>query len=112
MSDVVQRVCDALEFGWGMQPILWRSGGGHGVHLMLLWEDKQDAYSVRAMLTQALVACGLADGNGGVANDECEIFPKQSSVPLGGYGNQFILPGTRASTPLALGVLAEEDVLW
>lgn len=86
----------------GMEPILFRSGGGKGVHLYLLWDAPQDAYSVRVMLIEALSVAGLKSGAKGLVQGEVEIFPKQDSVAADGFGNQFILPGSRASTPLEL----------
>jgi hypothetical protein len=106
MSAKVSAVVDALEM-IGMQPILFRSGGGKGVHLYLLWDSPQDAYSVRMMLIEALSVAGLKSGAKGLVHGEVEIFPKQDSVAADGYGNQFILPGSRASTPLDLR--QEED---
>lgn len=101
MSAVVARVYDALT-GAGLQPILFRSGGGRGVHLYLLWDDPQDAYSVRQFLRGVLESVGLRDGAGGVDANRVEIFPKQNEVGVGKFGNQFILPGSRASVPLAV----------
>lgn len=112
MSAVVQRVADALEMAHGLEPILFRSGGGRGVHLYLLWDEPQDAYSVRQLLKGVLVSCGLKDGAGGVDASRVEIFPKQNEVKPDGFGNQFILPGSRASAPLSWGKYdwEEEDL--
>ena len=78
----------------------YRSRGGKGIHLYLYWGEPQDAYSVRALLTDILHQCGLANGTKGVARGQVEIFPKQDSVPEDGYGNMFILPLAGASVPL------------
>jgi hypothetical protein len=59
MSLVVGRVVDALVLAWGCEPVLFRSSGGAGVHLYLLWEAAQDARSVRAWLGGA-GGCRLA----------------------------------------------------
>ncbi len=106
MSEVVISVVDALSLGYGMQPVLWRSSGGRGVHLYLLWDEPQDAYSVRTMLGSVLRACGLASGTKGVAAGEVEVFPKQNEVPADGFGNQVILPLAGKSVPLEI----EEDL--
>lgn len=74
-------------YGW-----LWRSSGGNGIHIFILWEQPQDAYSVRQALLSVLADCVLVSGTGGVAKGEVEIFPKQDSVPLDGSGSMFILP--------------------
>lgn len=102
MSEVVMSVVDALDMAWGMSPILFRSGGGRGVHLYLLWDAPQDAYSVRMLLRDVLASVGLKPGAKGVSHGEVEVFPKQDEVSLTGYGNQFILPLSRASLPLVL----------
>ena len=78
----------------------WRSGGGNGIHLILLWDEPQDAYSVRQELLDALADCGFRNGTAGVARGEVEIFPKQDSVAEGKFGNQFFLPLGGKSEPL------------
>ena len=82
--------------------IPFRSSGGRGIHLYFLWNDDQDAYSVRKVLADALADCGYKNGTGGVAKGEIEIFPKQDSVPDDGNGSQFILPLTGKSEPIDL----------
>ncbi len=101
MSEVVGRVTLHLQ-ALGMHPILFRSSGGAGVHLYLMWDDAQDAYSVRCFLADALEACGLRSGTKGVVAGEVEVFPRQNEVPEGGYGNQAILPLAGKSEPLLL----------
>lgn len=91
MLDTAQTVAFALEQE-GHTPLLWRSSGGMGIHLYLLWDEPQDAYSVRAMLVDTLALFGLKNGDGGVAAGEVEVFPKQNEVPANGFGNMFILP--------------------
>lgn len=91
MLDVARTVAFVLEQE-GHTPILFRSSGGNGIHLYLLWDEPQDAYSVRTMLNGVLEALGYRSGTGGVAAKEIEVFPKQSEVPVGGFGSMFILP--------------------
>ena len=83
----------------------WRSRGGNGIHVICLWDAPQDAHSVRQTLTEALQSCGLEDGSGGLLKGQVEVFPKQDSVDVGRYGNQFFLPLAGKSEPLipALG---------
>lgn len=76
----------------GYTPTLFRSSGGQGIHIYLLWDEPQDAFSVREMLRGVLAAVGYRAGTAGVAADEIEIFPKQDSVPLDGFGSMFVLP--------------------
>lgn len=110
MSAVVGKVVDVLELAWGMSPILFRSSGGKGVHLYLLWDEPQDAYSVREFLGDVLESIGLRSGTKGVKAGEVEVFPRQNEVPLNGFGNQVILPLAGASAPLMFS--DEDEVLW
>lgn len=73
-------------------PIMFRSSGGAGIHIYLLWESPQSAADVRALLTKALRVHGFKPGSKGVAQGEIEVFPKQSYVPETGAGNMFVLP--------------------
>ncbi len=84
----------------GLRANAWSSSSGHGVHLWFLWDEPQDARSVRAALDGVLRSCMLKSGAGGLDVDEVEIFPKQDFVPEGGYGNQVWLPLGGVSRPL------------
>jgi len=84
----------------GVQVVPFRSSGGNGMHLFLLWEQPQDAYSVRQFMSASLEAIGYKNGAGGVLHHEIEIFPKQDHVGPGHNGNQFILPLAGKSVPL------------
>lgn len=99
MQTAVMAVMQALESRGG-KPIPFRSSGGHGVHVYLLWDKPQDAYSVRMFARAALADAGLKDGTGGVAAGEAEVFPKQDAVAADGFGNMFVLPLAGASVPL------------
>jgi hypothetical protein len=84
----------------GLRTVPFASSGGKGIHLYMLWDEPQDAYSVRCLLREVLENLGITDGAGGVSNNQVEIFPKQDSVPLDGFGNMFILPYSGESCPL------------
>lgn len=99
MQAAALRVMTQLE-ARGMRPIPFRSSGGAGLHIYMLWDEPQDAYSVRCLLRDALAACELRDGVKGVAAGQVEIFPKQNSVPSDGFGNMFVLPLAGKSVPL------------
>lgn len=113
MSLAAGRVLDQLELVHGMSPLVFRSSGGRGVHVYLLWDLPQDAYSVRGFLRGVLADAGLRPGTRGVVHGEVEVFPKQDSVGPGGYGNQFILPLAGKSALLRMeecsGLLEEAD---
>ncbi|MDR8106179.1 PriCT-2 domain-containing protein [Burkholderia cenocepacia] len=99
MQATALRVMTQLE-ARGMRPIPFRSSGGAGLHIYMLWDEPQDAYSVRCLLRDALAACELRDGTKGVAAGQVEVFPKQNSVPADGFGNMFVLPLAGKSVPL------------
>ncbi len=103
MRATAEGVMTALECD-GYAPVLFRSSGGKGLHLWLVWDEPQDAYSVREMLRAALAVWDLKNGAGGVIKREVEINPKQSEVPIGGCGNMVILPGAGKSKRLTPGV--------
>ena len=110
MSAAVAKVVDVLELAWGMSPVLFKSSGGRGVHLYLMWDQPQDAYSVRMFLVDVLESVGFKNGAGGVKAGQVEVFPKQDEVGEDGFGNQFIMPLAGASVPLRLG--EDEEQLW
>ena len=83
--------------------------GQVAIKAYLLWEQAQDAYSVRRFMKGVLESVGLKDGARGVRAGEVEVFPKQSSVGPDGWGSQAILPLAGKSIPL---MLSEGEVLW
>lgn len=85
---------------YGIDLIPFRSSGGNGIHLFAVWDEPQDAYSVRQAMAHILDRAGFKNGTKGVAAGEVEVFPKQDAVPLDGFGNQFILPLAGKSEPL------------
>ena len=100
MRAAAMKVFEELEFR-GLSPVAFRSTGGRGIHLYVIWDEEQDAYSVRRLMADVLAACGLKNGTGGVAKGQVEIFPKQDSVPEDGFGNMVVLPLAGKSVPLA-----------
>lgn len=99
MTAAAMHLIEALEL-LGMQAIPFRSSGGRGIHLFLLWDEPQDAYSVRRFMIDTIEALGFKNGTAGVSRGEIEVFPKQDSVAADGFGNQFILPLAGKSEPL------------
>ena len=53
MVEVGQRLIEALA-ALGLVAHPWRSRGGRGIHLILVWAEPQDARSVRALLAEVL----------------------------------------------------------
>ena len=107
MAATAAKVHDALTLAWGCNPLAFRSSGGAGVHLILIWDEPQEARIVRRWLAHVLQHCDLAPGTGGVRAGEVEVFPRQDRVRPGGYGNQFILPLAGKSEWLAYDDLAD-----
>lgn len=97
MCLTVGMVAEAMALAYGLEPVVFRSTGGKGVHLYVMWDAPQDAHSVRCLLGDVLKGVGLRSGTGGVSSGAVEVFPKQSSVGMGRFGNQFILPLAGAS---------------
>lgn len=81
MADAALQVVEALS-KHGMEPVCFRSSGGNGIHVYVLWDAPQDAYSVRLALANALADAGFSNGTGGVSRGQIEVFPKQDSVAL------------------------------
>jgi hypothetical protein len=111
MQAAALRVCAVL-YAAGGAPVAFRSSGGKGIHLYLLWEQPQDAYSVRQWLAGALASVGFAVGVAGVAKGEIEVFPKQDKIEPDRFGNQFILPLAGLSVPLDLFDLDDLPREW
>ncbi|VWC01215.1 virulence protein E [Burkholderia lata] len=82
----------------GLRPIPFRSSGGAGIHVYVLWDTPQDARSVRVLLRAALAAAGFEDGTGGVAARQVEVFPKQDVCS--DFGHMVLLPLGGQSVPL------------
>lgn len=99
MVSVAGELIDALQF-MGMNPVPFTSSGGSGIHIIIIWDTPQDAYSVRKFMTSVLGSIGFTDGTGGVDKKQIEVFPKQDSIDIGSHGNQCILPLAGKSVPL------------
>lgn len=88
-----------------------RSGGGIGIHIWFFWNNApQSVPQVRQVLGDILASAGLAEGAGGVAKKQVEIFP---SGAVDGLGKAIALPFARQSVPLGLD-LATVDIqpMW
>ncbi len=106
----------------GMRPLVFRSGGGRGFHIFILFRSSQQAKAVRSFLKSVIGDCGFRSGTDGVASGAVEIFPKQDSVGTEGLGNLIALPLARKSVPIDLETMThipreayrppEEDALF
>ncbi len=102
--EAVRPLCSGL-VGEGFKPLVFRSGGGAGIHVWLIWEEPQRAASVRKFLKSFLHRHGLRDGTEGLADGTVEVYPKQDRVPSDGVGNPIALPLARESLPLDANLL-------
>lgn len=109
MLAAAEEIKSALEL-FGLVVTTFRSSGGMGVHLFIVWDQPQDAYSVREVLGAALSSVGYSPGIGGVAKKEVEVFPKQSSIPSDGWGSMFVLPLTGHSLHLSGEWVISDDI--
>lgn len=99
MQATALRVADAMQRR-GVFAIPFRSSGGRGIHLYAIWDQPQDAYSVRELLADALAECELRNGAKGVAFGQVEIFPKQDELAPDDWGNMVYLPLAKNSRAL------------
>ncbi|MDX2277642.1 MAG: PriCT-2 domain-containing protein [Hyphomonadaceae bacterium] len=85
----------------GLKLVAFRSGGGAGVHIWVLFSEPQSAASVIALLKDVVQSAGFRVGaDGGISAGTVEVFPKQSHVEPDKLGNLLALPLARASVPL------------
>ena len=91
MTAIADRLCARLD-SIGLRAVVFRSSGGEGLHIWLLWNAPQDAYSVRQALQRVLTAEGLVEGTAGIAGGHVEIFPKQNALTTDQNGSMAILP--------------------
>jgi hypothetical protein len=96
---VARRITAELE-RQGRKWVAFRSGGGNGIHIFVLFDIGIPAWMLRQELGDAIEAAGLTVGTRGVAAGEVEIFPKQDSVDADGFGSLIALPLSRQSTGL------------
>lgn len=100
MVRTAREVIDAAALVFGLKGVAFRSGGGRGIHVYFLFDQPQDAHSVREALTEVLAACDLKPGTAGVAAGAVEAYPKQDRVEIGDFGSMAILPLARKSVLL------------
>ncbi len=83
-----------------LKPMCFRSGGGAGMHIWVLWKEPQSAARVRKVLAAVLAEFGARTGTGGVIERTVEIFPKADVLAPGGVGSCIALPLARKSVVL------------
>lgn len=114
MVGVARDVCSTGEI-LDLNFVPFRSRGGRGIHLVAIWDGPQDASRVRAVLAAVLSGLRYSNGTKGVQAKQIEIFPKQDAIPVDGWGNMFVLPGSGQSAPINLQtgeVIDWADVTW
>lgn len=75
-----------------LKPIMFRSGGGAGVHVWVVFDKPQAAAKLRTYALRVLGQLGLKSGTKGLAQGQVEIFPKQDTVEPNGLGSLIALP--------------------
>jgi hypothetical protein len=110
--ELAQRVMNAL-FEHGLVGVPFRSGGGRGINIWMIWEQPQVARDVRVVLYQLVSDLGMRPGTGGVANRQIEVYPAQDEVDGEDLGNHVAFPRT-ALDPWSLEdcKLEEADEHW
>lgn len=111
MAESVRPIVDSLQAD-GLKPSLFRSGGGGGIHVWIIWKAPQAAKQVRVYLAELLHRHGFKSGSRGVAKGDAEVFPKQNSVEAGGFGSGIALPLARKSVPLDADLRPLDTATW
>lgn len=120
MAAIASRLCTRME-SIGLRPTVFRSSGGSGIHMWMIWDEPQDAHSVRRALVNVLAEQGFSEGDAGVSRHQIEVFPKQSEVPHGKDGSMAVLPYWNKSELLidefgmcfeSAGRVAGGDLVW
>lgn len=93
IADLASKVLDALSER-GLIGVPFRSGGGNGINIWMIWERPQQARGVRAVLYEVVHSLGMKVGTGGVVKGEIEVFPVQDEVHGEDLGNHIALPRT------------------
>lgn len=96
VTSIASRLVNSCEKR-GLAPIVFRSGGGNGVHIFTLFDPPAIAADVRYVLREVLAEAGLTDGTGGLTAGQVEVYPKQDTVTPPGRGNLLALPLARRS---------------
>ena len=91
--EVVERYRIRLK-AMGLRPYLESSGGGRGFHLWVFFDEPIAAAVVREVFLAVVDPEMCVDGEKrkSTSGGPVEVFPKQSSVELGGFGNLVWLP--------------------
>jgi hypothetical protein len=97
MARVAYRIVETLTLVWGAHPVAFRSTGGRGIHVYVIWpkDAPQDAWSVQQWFGDVLAPLGLRSGIGGVAAGLVEVNPKNKELTVqgrGSVGNMVVLP--------------------
>ena len=86
VTEVAADIMDALD-AVGMVGHPFRSRGGKGINIWMIWADTQQAAGVRVAIKRLLAQAEYSESAGTI-----EVFPKQDSVPEGELGNAACLP--------------------
>lgn len=100
MREAAQAVTGALD-RLELRHLCFRSGGGRGIHIFVLFSNPVKTAVLRRVLKRAIASVGYKDGAQGIAKKTIEVFPKRNKVDK--YGNLIALPLARQSVLLTAG---------
>ena len=93
---------------FGLHPAVERSRSGNGAHIWLFFEEPVDAELARNLgCTLITHAMSNAGGMGFEAYDR--LFPTQSTIPEGGFGNLIALPFQGKARKQSNSVFVDDD---
>lgn len=95
VESYTQRITNALD-SRSVHYAVYRSGGGQGIHVWVLWRSPQPANLARRFLTQIREEVVLSGTSENWEHVVCELFPKQDAGGEKG-GNCISLPFSRLS---------------
>ena len=97
MREAAQAVAHVLN-RLGLPYLPFRSGGGQGIHIFVLFSGPVKTAVLRHILKRVIASAGYTDGAQGIAQKTIEVFPKRNKVDK--YGNLIALPLARRSVLL------------
>lgn len=97
--------------GMRLNTMIFKSGGGKGLHIWVVFDEPQEARKVRRAAQYILNQLGLRESQKPLADGGVAIFPKQETIESGSLGNPIALPLARHSAMLddSMSVLDADD---
>jgi|GEM_PF-3489338 len=84
--------------GYGLRPMVFRSGGGRGIHVWVVWDEPQPTARLCQFGRYVVEDAGYHVGSsGGIGQGLVEVLPKQHYIAAGTFGTAISLPFGRQS---------------